>query len=437
MLSAVSFYNEPMILRLPFGSGAVMADLRGLRCRVLLPAAPRGAADSGALIGAALDAPVGCARLAELAAGKRRVVVLVPDATRRAHLPVVLPVLLDRLARGGVSAGDVTMLVACGTHPAAPAEELAALLGALPVGVRVLQHDARDDGALVPVGALASGEPVRLHRAAVEADLLVAISALAHHYFAGFTGGPKMVFPGIAGYAESQANHGRVIDLGQAPPRRHPGCEPGVIAGNPVAEEIQRIAALRPPDLALLLVAGSDGRPAWCGAGPLPAVFPVGVERVREWYEVDAGRFTRVVAAAGGFPADGTIIQAHKALDAACRFAAPGAEVLFVAACEGGAGSAAMAPFLADPRPEAILGRLACGYVQYGHTALRLVEKTARHRVLWHSRLAADLVARLGAEPAPDVQRVLDRWRDESPGDTVGVVPAAPVYPRGGTRDAD
>jgi nickel-dependent lactate racemase len=241
-----------------------------------------------------------------------------------------------------------------------------------------------------------------------------------------------MVFPGVAGHAEIQANHARVLDLAHSPPRRHPGCEPGVIHGNPVAEEIHRVAALRPPDLALLLVAGSDGRPVWCGAGPLPAVFPAGVERVREWYEVAAGSFTRIVAAAGGAPSDATIIQSHKALDAACRFAAPGAEVLLVASCEGGAGSAAMAPFLADPRPAAIIDRLAHDYVQYGHTTLRLVEKTARFRVRWHSRLEPGLVARLGAEPAADVQQVLDRWREEAPGDTVGVMPGVPVYPHGG-----
>ena len=421
-----------MILRLPFGADTVAADLRGLRCRVLQPSAPKGAADARALIGAALDSPVGCPPLVELAAGKRRVVVLVPDATRRAHLPIVLPALLERLERGGVDTGDVTILVACGTHPRVPEAALEALLGPLPRGVRALQHDARDDGALVRVGVLASGEPVRLHRAAVEADLLLAISALAHHYFAGFTGGPKMVFPGVAGYAEIQANHARVIDLTSVPPRRHPCCEPGLIAGNPVAEEIHRVAALLSPDLALLLVAGSEGGPAWCGVGPLSAAFAAGVERVREWYEVDGAGFSRLVVAAGGAPADATIIQAHKALDAACRFAAPGAEVLFVAACEGGPGSPAMAPFLADPRPEAIVERLARDYVQYGHTTLRLVEKTARYRVHWHSRLEASLVVRLGAEPVADLQGVLDRWRDEAPGDTVGVMPGAPVYPRGG-----
>ena len=256
-----------MILRLPYAHGCITADLRGLRCQELRPAAPRHALPVAALVEAALDRPAAGPALAELARGKQRVTLLVPDATRKASLPVVLPLVLSRLAEAGVAPDAVTVLVACGTHPAAGARELAALLGPVPAGVRVLQHDARDESALVRVGALASGEPVRLHRAAVEADLLLAVSTVQHHYFVGFGGGPKMAFPGVAGYAEIQANHGKVIDLASDPPRRNPRCEPGVVEGNPVAEEVIATAGLRPPDFALLLVAGAAGTPAWGPAG--------------------------------------------------------------------------------------------------------------------------------------------------------------------------
>jgi nickel-dependent lactate racemase len=401
-----------------------------LRCQELRPAAPRHAAPVAALVEAALDRPAEGPPLAELARGKRRVTVLVPDATRKASLPEVLPPLLGRLFQAGVGPDEITVLVACGTHPAAGGAQLAALVGPLPAGVRVLQHDARDESALVRVGVLGSGEPVRLHRAAVEADLLVAVSTVQHHYFVGFGGGWKLVFPGVAGYAEIQANHGKVIDLAADPPRRDPRCEPGVLEGNPVAEEIVAAARLRPPDVALLLVAGADGTPAWADAGPLDAVFPKACARVRDWFEVDAGPFHRVVASAGGFPGDHTVIQAHKALDAACRFAAADAEVLFVAACDGGAGSPAMEPFLADPRAAAIVARLAEAYVQYGHTTLRLVEKTGRFRVLAKTELPRELVERLGMRLEPDVEAVLDRWREEDPGQVVGLIAGPAVYPR-------
>ncbi|MDD5564152.1 MAG: lactate racemase domain-containing protein [Thermoanaerobaculaceae bacterium] len=421
-----------MILRLPYGHGSITADLRGLHCRELRPAAPRHAPAVAALVAAALDQPAAGRGLAELARGARRATVLVPDATRKASLPEVLPVVLDRLAAAGVAAEAVTVLVACGTHPPAGAAGLAALVGQLPAGVRVLQHDARDESTLVRVGALASGEPVRLHRAAVEADLLLAISTVQHHYFVGFGGGPKMVFPGVAGYAEIQANHGKVLDLASDPPRRHPRCEPGVVEGNPVAQEILAAARLCPPAFALLLVAGVEGAPAWAAGGSLETVFPQACEKVREWFEVEAGPFRRMVVAAGGFPTDHTLIQAHKALDAACRFASPDAEVLFVAACDGGAGSPAMEPFLADPRAAAIVARLAEDYVQYGHTTLRLVEKTGRFCVLARTELPRELAERLGMRPEGDVEAVLDHWRDEDPGEPVGLIAGPPVYPRHG-----
>jgi len=419
-----------VILRLPYGTGTLTADLRGLRCRVLEPTCPRHVSPPATLAATALDRPEGTPLLEALARGCRRATVLVPDATRKAALPAVLPVVLERLWRGGVRPADATVLVACGTHPPAPAEALSRLLGPLPPGVAVVQHDARDDSGLVAVGRTPSGTAIRLNRLAVECDLLVAISAVQHHYFAGFGGGPKMVFPGVAGYAETQANHARVIDMTLDPPQRHPACEPGRIEGNPVAEEIAAATALRPPDLLLGLVNDGGGNPCWAAAGAPDAVFAHACDRVRAWFEVEAGSYRRVVVSAGGCPTDQTLIQAHKALDAACRFAAPDAEVLFVARCDGGAGADAMAPFLADPRPAAIVAALARDYVQYGHTTLRLVEKTARFRVSVVTDLDPALVLRLGMRPLAAVQELLDEWRLADAGDTVAVMPGAVVYPR-------
>ncbi|MBZ5588864.1 MAG: lactate racemase domain-containing protein [Acidobacteriia bacterium] len=419
-----------MILRLPYGRGFITADLRGLHCHELRPEVLHHAPAAEVLAEAAVDRPVEGPPLSKLARGAKRVTVLVPDATRKSALPDVLPPVLARLGQAGVAPGAITLLVACGTHPPADERSLAATLGVVPPGARVIQHDARDGSSLVEVGTLTTGEPVRLHRAAVQADLLVAISTVQHHYFAGFGGGPKLVFPGVAGVAEIQANHRKVIDLEADPPRRHPSCEPGVLEGNPVAEEIAVTARLCWPHFALLLVAGADGKPAWSAGGPLEVVYPLACERARRWFEVEAGPFERIVVSAGGFPTDHTLIQAHKALDAACRFATPDAEVLFLAACDGGAGSPAMEPFLADPRVSAIVTALAEDYVQYGHTTLRLVEKTGRFRVSAKTELAADLVARLGMRAEANVAAVLDRWRDEDPHGTVGLIAGAVVYPR-------
>lgn len=421
-----------MIVKLPYADGHLAVDLRGLKVRPLAPSAPAATSDPARLVAAAVDLPLAGPALADLAGGAGSATIVVPDATRSAALPEVLPVLVQRLRHAGVDAHRLTVLVACGTHPAVGPERLGAVVGPLPEGVALVEHDSRDDASLVTVGELRPGLPLRLHRSAVSCDLLITVGAVSHHYFAGFGGGPKMVFPGVAGHAEIQANHALVLEsAGGNSWRRHAACGPGRLEGNPVAEEIARAAELCPPAMAICLVPGRDGGVAGTFAGPWREVFDAAVARVRSGFEVAAGEpFELMVASAGGGPADATLIQAHKALDAACSFLAPGGELLFVAALDRGAGSEAMAPFLDDPRPEAILARLSEDWVQYGHTALRLVEKTGRFRVRLCSGLEEALARRLGFDPAPDPDAVAEEWRSRRPGARVGVMASRAVYPR-------
>lgn len=418
-----------MIVKLAFGNDCLTLDLRGFRVRALAPTAPYGENARG-LVAAAVDTPLDGPSLRDLARGKGNATVIVPDATRRAFLPEVLPTVLERLEGAEMNLGSVTILVANGTHPAVGAEALARLLGPLPPQVRILEHDSRATG-LVDVGELRPGIPIRLHPAAVECDLLMTIGTIRHHYFAGFGGGPKMVFPGVAGYEAIQANHSRVLDLHGDCVTRNPNCEPGILEDNPIAEEIQRVAMLRAPDMALCLVEGRAGGVAWAGAGSWSSAFHSAVEKVRAWFEVPHQTLFRLmVAGGGGGPTDSTLIQAHKSLDAACRFLEPGGEILWIASLDAGLGSHEMDPFVAEPRVEAILAKLAENWVQYGHTTLRIIEKTARHHVYLVSTIEDQVGVRLGFEPSPDPQSVIDRWRERFPGEQVGVMASGTVFPR-------
>ena len=419
-----------MIVRLPYGSDYLAFDLRGLKVRPLQPLAPQGARDLGRLLSRAVDYPIDGEALRDLAARCRNTVIVVPDATRRASLPGVLPVILNRCIAAGIKADCITILVACGTHPPASRDEVAALFGELPLGARVRQHSSREPADLAEVGELRPGIPLNLDREAVETDLLITVGAVRHHYFAGFGGGPKMVFPGIAGHDEIQANHSLVLRPNDGGLQRHPGCEPGVLHGNPVAEEIAKATDLRPPDFAVCLVPGRSGGIAWAGAGSWRKAFDSAVERVREWYELDSVRYRHIVACGGGRPGDSTLIQAHKGLDAACRFAEPGAEVVIAAELEDGLGSPAMEPFLADPRQTSILDRLGERYVQYGHTLLRILEKTSDYRVFLKSSMDRETAISLGFIPVDDLAEIADRWRDEGIADRVAVMAEAHVWPR-------
>jgi nickel-dependent lactate racemase len=405
-----------------------------MRVRPIAPAAPTSGGDVRALVARAVDHPISGEPLTDLARGRRSATIIVPDATRKIPLSEIVPILIDRLRIAGLPARGTTILLACGTHPGLGTDAARELIGSLPNEVEVIEHDSRDSEKLVDVGQLRPGVPLRLHRAAVRAELMVTVGVVHHHYFAGFGGGPKMVFPGVAGHDEIQANHSLVLRRGDGGLLvRDPRCEPGALDGNPVADEIAHAADTRPPDMAVCLVEGSAGYPAWVGAGPWRASFEAAVERARTWFEIDERRrFDVVVASGGGAPSDSTLIQAHKGLDAACRFLAPGGRLLYAAAIDQGAGSTAMTPFLDDPRPDAILERLAHEWVQYGHTTLRLLERTSRFRVVLCSHLDPGIAERLGFETAADPQGVVDRWREELPDTTVAVMTGRAVYPSRG-----
>jgi nickel-dependent lactate racemase len=420
-----------VIVKLPYGEEEVALDLRGLRVKPLAPSAPAASRMVRALVQEAVDRPLQGAALAGMAQGRSSATVIVPDWTRSIPLPEILPAILDRLRRGGIESAATTILVACGTHPKRDASALAALIGDLPQGVAVVQHDCRDEGGLVPVGELRPGVELRLAQQAMDCELLVTVGGVRHHYFAGFGGGPKMVFPGVGGYAEIQANHSLVLHRAGGNLARDHRCEPGLLDGNPVAEEIARAAELRQPDLAVCTVAGREGGVAWVGAGPWRVAFEAAVDKVREWFELPPrDDFDLMVAGGGGRPTDSTLIQAHKGLDAACRFLSNGGEILYVAAMDEGLGSPEMQPFVEDPRPSSILQNLASRWIQYGHTTLRVVEKTSRCRVRLHSSLDSTIAERLGFESTPDPEAVVQRWREERPGATVGVMAGAAVYPR-------
>lgn len=419
-----------MIVKFAYGTDDLPLDLREFQVRHLRPTAPASRGRVEDLVRAALAEPLdGIAWEQRIHSGERAAVV-VPDTTRKLAIDQVLPVVIDRLEATGFESGRIAIVIANGTHPQSDGSEVRRVLGDAAEGLEVVQHDSHDDRALQTVGRTSAGNRIRLNRRVVESDVVITIGAVKHHYFAGFGGGPKMIFPGVAGYSEIQRNHSRVVQQCGESLQRSPGCEPGVLRQNPVAEEIAEAADLLQPQLALCVVTDSEGLPTWVGCGSWRVAFDQAVERCRQWYEAPGEEVRLAIVAGGGAPADSTLIQAHKAFDAGCRFLAAGGEILYLAEIGLGAGSAAMMPFLEDPDPENILRALAQDWIQYGHTTLRLVEKTRRYRAHLVSQLDAVLARRLGFAPVCDPNSVLDRWRAEYPRETVAVMPAATVFPQ-------
>ena len=176
----------------------------GLVAEVLAPPAPPPLADLRAGLAEALAHPVGSRPLRQLATAKTRAVVIVSDGSR--HEPRAELFAAVRAELGALADDQVTLAVANGTHQPGPLEELG-----LPAEVlrrhRVVNHDSRDEAQLVEVGRTSRGTRLRVNRCLVEADLIVTTGRIKPHYFAGYGGGTKGIFPGLGAEADIRQNH--------------------------------------------------------------------------------------------------------------------------------------------------------------------------------------------------------------------------------------
>ena len=259
----------------------------------------------------------------------RTVAVVFPDITRPMPNRTVLPPLLAALERRGAGPDEVLLLCATGTHRSATDEELATLIGPeLVATYRVKQHVAeRDDHAEV---GLVDGVPILIDADYIAADVRIVTGFVEPHFFAGFSGGPKAVCPGLAALATVLEAHSptRIAD---------PRATWTVLEGNPVHDFVRAATAYAPPDLSVDVAINDDRQVTAVFAGPLPDAHREAcafVERTN--IQKVPGRVDVVVSTNGGHPLDRNLYQAVKGMAAAERVVTAGGTVLMAAECRDG-----------------------------------------------------------------------------------------------------
>jgi lactate racemase len=151
-------------------------------------------------ISAALASPFGAPRLARLAAGRGRIAVLVDDMTRPTPAARILPVVLEELCRAGVRREQVTIVLALGSHRRMSPEEIRAKVGAGIVADYPVLNSRFDDPAhLDYLGTSDDGVPIWIDEVVARADLRVGIGGIVPHGAVGWSGGGKLLYPGVAG----------------------------------------------------------------------------------------------------------------------------------------------------------------------------------------------------------------------------------------------
>jgi nickel-dependent lactate racemase len=258
-----------------------------------------------------------------------RVVVVFSDITRPMPNARVLPVLLGEL--GHIPRDDITLLNALGTHRPNTPQELQAMLGADIVRqYAIQQHDAWDGDALVELGRTSFGHRAQVNRTYCEAGFRILTGFIEPHLFAGFSGGPKAVLPGVAGFESIMGNHG--FDM-----LNHPLATWGCTLGNPVWEEAREVAGLTHPEFLLNVTLNQRREITGVFAGSIWEAHGRGVEFVRQaaMAAVDEP-FDIVVTSNSGYPLDINLYQAVKGMSCAAQIVRPGGSIIIAAECRDG-----------------------------------------------------------------------------------------------------
>lgn len=383
------------------------ADLKGfLKVKVFTPPAADTLEHLESSLSQSLGNPVQSPPLAGLAAGAERIVVCIPDRSRPRVAREVLPALFDTLEHAGVGPDRVTVFVSTGTHGEHSQAELRDLVGdRIPDSVVIDQNRSGQSDRFRSLGTTSRGTPVRINKTVLEADLRIVIGTVAYHYFAGWGGGRKMLVPGAAHFETACANHRLSIDAGG---QICPECRSGLLAGNPVNEDMTEAAGLIDNVFMINTVLDGWGHVAGFVSGRMRESHAAAVRLARDLLEVKVGeRCDLAIASAGGHPLDLNFIQAHKSIDHAAESVRDGGVIVALAECPNGIGSSDLMEWLVLGGAEAVSGRLLRHYGIHGHTALSLLKKLERLKVVLISSLPDDTVRRMGLDPARDLEHAL------------------------------
>ena len=294
-------------------------------------------ADPSAAVQAALAAPVGAPPLAEAARGCASACILICDVTRPVPNGQFLPIMVRQLLDAGLGADKITVLVATGLHRPNEDEELAEVVGDPWVmeTVAVANHFARDTAAHVDLGVTPTrGTRVLLDRRLVEADLKIATGLVEPHFMAGYSGGRKVIAPGVAGKETITTFHSARF-------MEHPRAASCVLDGNPLHEEQLEIVKMIGGALALNTVIDEDRRLCFVNYGEIVESHLHAVDFIRRYAEIPvAHRFNTVVTSAAGYPLDKTYYQTVKGMVGPIDILAPGGDLVIASACDEGMGSA-------------------------------------------------------------------------------------------------
>lgn len=409
---------------LPFGDGTVAFDTRNTEVIGVVgiahaPAIP----DLRQSVLEALESPVGAGPLSSLARGKTKVVIISDDATRPTPVAQIVPLVLSQLAAAGVTDAQITFVMANGTHRAMTEGEICAKIGSkVAERFAVVNHDHLA-GDLVDLGATPSGIPVHVNQVVAGADFVIGIGSIVPHRYCGWSGGAKIVQPGVCGEETTVATHLMIT--------RDSGVRLGNVE-NVVRHEMEEVARRAGLRFIVNVVLNAEGQVAGVVAGDPVLAHRAGVSKAVGICSTPVREKAHIVVA-GSHPADANFWQAGKALYSADLAVRDGGTIVLVTPAAEGIGEHEEFGSLLAVEYDEILRRLENGLIRdrlsaAGALAVRLVAQRSRI-VLVTDGLSDAEVGAMGFKryPVSRLQQAIDDAAlDYGPGCKMLVMKEAP-----------
>jgi lactate racemase len=324
-----------MQVELAYGKTGLQVDLpEGPRYQFLEAKSAAPLADEQAALRAALANPIGTPALAELARGKKSAAISVCDITRPAPNRKTLPLILEILEGAGIPSEGIVICIATGLHRIATPAELNEILSPeIAAKYRVFNHDAKKFEDHRHLGSTESGIPVYIAKDFLNADLRITLGFIEPHLMLGYSGGRKLIAPGLAAQETIKVIHS---------PRfmRNRLSVEGSIHENPLHRELQEIARMAGHTFMLDVALTRKREIAGVFAGHPEKAHAAGVEFVSQvMLERIGAPVDAAITTCAGYPLDLTLYQAVKGVTAASHIIKSGGKILICAECTEGPGA--------------------------------------------------------------------------------------------------
>ncbi len=419
-----------MQVELNYGRTGLAVELpEGLDVTILRKPSMPELPDPEAAVQRALAEPVGVPPLAALARKAKSAAIAICDITRPVPNHLFLRPIIETLLASGIPADRVVVLVATGLHRPNLGAELDELLGDAFVlrTVRVENHYARNDADHITLGKTRTrGTVVRLDRRFVQADLKIATGLVEPHFMAGYSGGRKVIAPGLA-HAET------ITTFHSSRFMADPNAANCNFAGNPLHEEQLEIVRMLGGALALNTVIDEARKPCFVNFGEIVESHLAAVDFVRRFSEVPVPRrFHTVVTSAAGYPLDKTYYQTVKGMVGPIDVLMPGGRLIIASECSEGMGSE---EFVESQRrlialgPEAFLNdilRKRHAAIDEWQTQMQLKSMAVGRIQLYSTGLSEDLHTLTGIERIHSVPEAIRASVTASRDPAVAVIPEGP-----------